>query len=51
MTRKQLICSGAGPVYEECKRVPAKYIPFLLGIKENEGYHDITTMQIWRKLP
>ncbi len=47
MTKEQPNLFGStGPVYEELVREsPAKYIPFLLGIKENEGYHDITTMQ------
>lgn len=43
MTKEQPnLFGGTGPVFEEMVREsPAKYIPFLWGIKENEGYNHL----------
>ena len=46
MTKEQPgLFGSAGPAFEEMvSESPAKYSPFLLGLKENEGYHEITRM-------
>ena len=46
MTKEQPNLFGStGPQFEEMVREsPAKYIPFLTGINENEGYNDVTQM-------
>jgi uracil-DNA glycosylase family 4 len=46
LTKEQPNLFGStGPQFEEMVREsPAKYIPFLTGINENEGYNDVTQM-------